>query len=129
MTEQERAARTAELWDLRHSDPTAVLTLYRRAVGVGVPGDVPPGLAFSDLIDEIVGKEAEQGAILVRKSASRTVTLECPNCEHKGEKQVIMRRSGPLAGPPQPELAYFVCPKCDAEYPVPTTSEPGPPGK
>jgi hypothetical protein len=58
MTDEERTARVAELWELRHSDPLAVLALYRCVAGLSANDMPPPGVIFSDMIQAIVEKEA-----------------------------------------------------------------------
>jgi hypothetical protein len=109
MNDQQRAARVAELWDLRHRDPATLITLYRNTTGLGADGELPHGVGFAEMISAIVDKESVA-----------TVTLACPNCEHMGPKDLILRRPWPAGvESPQGERLYYVCPQCKAEYPVP----------
>jgi hypothetical protein len=69
MNDQQRKACTAKLWELRHSDPAAVLHAYRRVVNLNLTDPLPSGVTFVQMIEAIVNNAAAEG----RKQAAPTV--------------------------------------------------------
>jgi len=61
MNAVERRERRSELLELRHSDPLAVVALYRRAVGLNRISTVPLGMDLESLVDSIVDYETATG--------------------------------------------------------------------
>ena len=61
MTDEQRVARVAQLRELRHSDPRAVISLYR--VAAGLITTMPAGVTFKDMIAAIVAKEEEANSL------------------------------------------------------------------
>jgi len=60
MTDEQRAARVAELWEIRHRDPIALLLAYRRVAGLNSTESLPPGVTFATIIQAIVDKEPKR---------------------------------------------------------------------
>ena len=58
MTDEQRAARVAELQELRRCDAPGLILIYRRAVGLDVLAPLPAKLTLPDMIRAIVEKEA-----------------------------------------------------------------------
>jgi len=50
----------AELWEIRHRDPIALLLAYRRVAGLNSTESLPSGVTFATVIQAIVDSEAEK---------------------------------------------------------------------
>jgi hypothetical protein len=61
MTDEQRAARIAELQEIRERDPVALLLAYRRIAGLNATESLPSGVTFTMIIQAIVDNEPTSG--------------------------------------------------------------------
>jgi len=61
MTDEQRAARIAELREIRERDPVALPLAYRRIAGLNATESLPSGVTFTMIIQAIVDSEAAGG--------------------------------------------------------------------